>query len=254
MTNDELDALVALIEGSKIDMLQRAHRALTTLRAERDAMEDRAEAAEARVASVAELEKVMPPAGDRSEVDRVAAWLRSGIPGNTAMLHEAADLLVQTADERIDALTYIAAIKTRALASEAAALERAAQVAYCHSDHRSRRYSMDWNDGYIDGCRGASDAIRAMITPEGRSAMGAALAEARKAGKMEWLREAAKLCEDQAAHRTEQKVELSARAVSIGDQWQVERFRVGAQQCEILAAILRGSAEAIAARVEGRDA
>ena len=36
---------------------------------------------------------------------------------------------------------------------------RAADIALCHSDDRPRRYSMDWNDGYIDGCKGASDAI-----------------------------------------------------------------------------------------------
>lgn len=41
-------------------------------------------------------------------------------------------------------------------------LERAAAVAECHSDERSRHYSMDWSDGYIDGCRGAAAAIRAI--------------------------------------------------------------------------------------------
>ena len=35
-----------------------------------------------------------------------------------------------------------------------------AKVAECHSDDRPRRDSMDWNDGFIDGCRGAADAIR----------------------------------------------------------------------------------------------
>ena len=40
-------------------------------------------------------------------------------------------------------------------------VQRAADIALCHSDDRPRRYSMDWNDGYIDGCKGASDAILA---------------------------------------------------------------------------------------------
>lgn len=40
-------------------------------------------------------------------------------------------------------------------------MQRAAEVALCHSDDRPRRYSMDWNDGYIDGGKGASDAILA---------------------------------------------------------------------------------------------
>ena len=40
-------------------------------------------------------------------------------------------------------------------------MQRAADIALCHSDDRPRRYSMDWNDGYIDGCKGASDAILA---------------------------------------------------------------------------------------------
>ena len=40
-------------------------------------------------------------------------------------------------------------------------MRMAADIALCHSDDRPRRYSMDWNDGYIDGCKGASDAILA---------------------------------------------------------------------------------------------
>ena len=42
-------------------------------------------------------------------------------------------------------------------------MRMAADIALCHSDDRPRRYSMDWNDGYIDGCKGASDAILAEI-------------------------------------------------------------------------------------------
>jgi hypothetical protein len=48
----------------------------------------------------------------------------------------------------------------------ARAIEAAAKVALCHSDDRPRRDSMDWNDGYIDGCRGASEAIRALQAPK----------------------------------------------------------------------------------------
>ena len=40
-------------------------------------------------------------------------------------------------------------------------MQRAADIALCHSDNRPRRYSMDWNDGYIDGCKGTTDAILA---------------------------------------------------------------------------------------------
>lgn len=42
---------------------------------------------------------------------------------------------------------------------------RAATVAYCHSDDRPRRDNMDWNDGYVDGCRGAAAAIRKGAKP-----------------------------------------------------------------------------------------
>jgi hypothetical protein len=44
------------------------------------------------------------------------------------------------------------------------ALENAAIVAECHSDDRpGRDRPFDWNDGYIDGCRGAAAAIRAAL-------------------------------------------------------------------------------------------
>ena len=42
-------------------------------------------------------------------------------------------------------------------------MQRAADIALCHSDNRPRRYNMDWNDGYIDGCKGASDDILAKM-------------------------------------------------------------------------------------------
>lgn len=38
-------------------------------------------------------------------------------------------------------------------------MREAAEIARCHSDERPYRYSMDWNDGYIDGCRDAGEAI-----------------------------------------------------------------------------------------------
>lgn len=38
-------------------------------------------------------------------------------------------------------------------------IERAAAIARCHSDDRPRRDNIDWNDGYQDGCKGASAAI-----------------------------------------------------------------------------------------------
>jgi len=42
-----------------------------------------------------------------------------------------------------------------------AALEWAAKITSSHADDRPRRYSMDWNDGYMDGCSAASNAVRA---------------------------------------------------------------------------------------------
>lgn len=38
--------------------------------------------------------------------------------------------------------------------------EQCALIAHCHSDDRPRRDGMDWNDGYMDGCKGAAEAIR----------------------------------------------------------------------------------------------
>ena len=49
------------------------------------------------------------------------------------------------------------------------AYEVCAVYAYCHADDRPRRYaadyngfSMDYDDGYMDGCKGAAAAIRAI--------------------------------------------------------------------------------------------
>ena len=45
--------------------------------------------------------------------------------------------------------------------------ERAAMYAECHSDDRAGRdRHLDWNDGYIDGCRGAAAAIRKLEVKE----------------------------------------------------------------------------------------
>jgi len=44
--------------------------------------------------------------------------------------------------------------------------DRCAIIAICHSDDRPRRDGLDWNDGYIDGCRGAHDAILAPSQPK----------------------------------------------------------------------------------------
>lgn len=52
----------------------------------------------------------------------------------------------------------LAAIKDIA-AAILAERERCALVALCHADDRPRRYGMDWNDGYMDACKGAHDAI-----------------------------------------------------------------------------------------------
>lgn len=44
------------------------------------------------------------------------------------------------------------------------ARERYAIIARCHADDRPRRDSFEWNDGYMDGCKGAHDAIMASST------------------------------------------------------------------------------------------
>ena len=50
---------------------------------------------------------------------------------------------------------------------ETARLAEAAMHAECHSDDRpGRDRNFDWNDGYIDGCRGAAAAIRALSHPD----------------------------------------------------------------------------------------
>lgn len=266
MTNEELDGLVARardlapVVGLSMDDIADA---ITAMRAERD-----------------ELRAAIFGSADYSEMLRngnfveMARDMEAGRKGAIARA-EAAEALVEELEtdmgkvilnlppaKGIRAAGPVEGVKMlrdahetvsrRALAAEAAALERAALAV--------ANVEIGWHDG-ISGdyhCKSgpailsnSCSAIRALITPEGRTALDDALADARRAGKLEGLRDAAKLCEDQAAQITEQKVELSDSAVSIGDQWQVERFRVTAQQCEILAAILRISAEALAARVEG---
>jgi len=46
-------------------------------------------------------------------------------------------------------------------------LEDAAKVVWCHADDRGGKdRHFDWHDGYMDGCRGAATAIRAMKSEE----------------------------------------------------------------------------------------
>ncbi len=73
--------------------------------------------------------------------------------------------------ERIDELEATLELEkkshagTRLLMTEArnAALEEAALYTACHFDDRPRMWrSVDFEDGYRDACRGASDAIRSL--------------------------------------------------------------------------------------------
>lgn len=60
-------------------------------------------------------------------------------------------------------LAYISDLEQREKDARVKALELAAVHAECHSDdRRGRDRNFDWNDGYIDGCRGAAAAIRAL--------------------------------------------------------------------------------------------
>jgi hypothetical protein len=70
-----------------------------------------------------------------------------------------------TADDLTAILDEIARLRDELATMTAerdAAYAKSETVAFCHSDDRPRRDNMDWNEGYIDGCRGASYAIRAM--------------------------------------------------------------------------------------------
>ncbi len=62
----------------------------------------------------------------------------------------------------LDEITRLRAELEAMTAERDAAYAKSETVAFCHSDDRPRRDNMDWNEGYIDGCRGASYAIRAM--------------------------------------------------------------------------------------------
>ena len=58
---------------------------------------------------------------------------------------------------------YISELEHREKDARVKALELAAVHAECAADDRpGRDRNFDWNDGYIDGCRGAADAILAM--------------------------------------------------------------------------------------------
>ena len=121
-------------------------------------------------------------------------------------------------------------VSRRALAAEAAALERAVEAVH----HEC------WTDG--DGGPAtdvllaeqatttlAINAIRALITPEGRTVLDAALADARKAGKLEGLREAAAI----------------PAAYAKSDY---------SEECNVMAEAIVDEITTMAARVEGGDA
>lgn len=59
---------------------------------------------------------------------------------------------------------YIADLEKREKDARAKVLELAAVHAECAADDRpGRDRNFDWNDGYIDGCRGAAAAIRDLM-------------------------------------------------------------------------------------------
>lgn len=171
MTNEELDALVALIAGSKIDMLQRAYSAITALRAERQQL------AEAICGG-----EDFPGLLASTSVEALVEIARKGQRDHSAMIDDITDLLAERDEWKAAAEARHANPadfrywegryrdeKARALAAEAAALELAAKEA----DKYAYRHG-----GLV------SAAIRALIKPAARTAMGAALADARREGKL----------------------------------------------------------------------
>ena len=102
------------------------------------------------------------------------ALLRQVANGLGSLKNERGDYgLADTAADEIEALRarLEKAEAERDSAEEArlGAYEVCAVYAYCHADDRPRRYaadyngfSMDYDDGYMDGCKGAAAAIRAI--------------------------------------------------------------------------------------------
>ena len=219
MTNKELDALVVRLRHEQDDppYCREAADALAALRAERDELRAaifgsgdycktlrnsnfvemaqateagrkgavaRAEAAEARVA---ELEKANTAwqTNCRQAFEAMCA-MRNNINEHIQMPSLESDLLqgpepsVFCATVAEAVITHVSAAEARALAAETTAIERAAQVA-----ERAEIYQ-----NHVTVSR-----IRALITPEGRTALDAALADARRDGATQVVKSVWGACE-----------------------------------------------------------
>ena len=127
-----------------------------------------------------ECEPQSPPPNRNSlmmEVVRLRNALAAAEAGTLApqapgrIIESGLDLCIQPQGERISQAVA---------AAEAAALERAAKVVHDNLPLTGHK---------------VADAIRALITPGARTALDAALADARKAGRLEGLREAVRICD-----------------------------------------------------------
>lgn len=225
----DLDALVAAMarladdmekyataewdEHENVRLAVAALTALTALRAERDAMAadianltaSLAGEVEARVVELSKVNAVWQT--NCRETFEAMCAMRDSINEHIQMPSLESDLLqgpetsVFCATVAEAVIGRVSAAEARALAAEAAALERAvvackgmaeqvSDAALTGLPEQSRmRESME------AAFTKARHVIRALITPEGRTALDAALADARKAGKLEGLREAAQICD-----------------------------------------------------------
>lgn len=222
----DLDALVAAMarladgmekyataEWDEHENVRLAVAALTALRAERDAMAadianltaSLAGEVEARVVELSKVNAVWQT--NCRETFEAMCAMRDSINEHIQMPSLESDLLqgpetsVFCATVAEAVIGRVSAAEARALAAEAAALERAvvackgmaeqvSDAALTGLPEQSRmRESME------AAFTKARHVIRALITPEGRTALDAALADARKAGKLEGLREAAQICD-----------------------------------------------------------
>lgn len=218
----DLDALVAAMARLADDMekyataewdehenVRLAVAALTALRAERDAMAadianltaSLAGEVEARVVELSKVNAVWQT--NCRETFEAMCAMRDSINEHIQMPSLESDLLqgpgtsVFCATVAEAVIGRVSAAEARALAAEAAALERAvvackgmaeqvSDAALTGLPEQSRmRESME------AAFTKARHVIRALITPEGRTALDAALADARREGKLEGLREAA---------------------------------------------------------------
>jgi hypothetical protein len=90
-----------------------------------------------------------------------AEWEQEGKPAWQFFAAAFADGIRKGIWDDHDVVQAFAAHRQRAMNQAAdAERERCAKVAECHADDRPRRDSFQWNDGYMDACRGAAAALR----------------------------------------------------------------------------------------------